>query len=74
MTWKDQVEKVLREISALFKQFDEQQKRIAAAYLITNLLVDSFDLSLAVGLLERIKHLMLTVPSKQDLDKYLYIS
>ena len=74
MAWKAEVEKISREISAMFKQFDEQQRRIAVAYLIANLLIDCFDLSLAVGLLERIKHLMLTVPSKRDLDQYLYIS
>jgi len=74
LAWKTQVEQISKEISKLFEQFDEQEKRIAAAYLISNLLIECFDLSLSVGLLERIKHLMLTVPSKKDLDKFLYIS
>ena len=73
--FKEEIEKQVDELQKYLKSLSSQKRKVALTFMIANLLIENYDLTKAVGLLERIKHMMLTTPVKKgNREQFFYIT
>jgi len=66
VAFKKEIEKRLRYLQEYIDTLDDNAKRLSVAYVIANLLSENFNDDSALGLIERIKQLLLTEFPEED--------
>jgi len=62
------------EMNKKLEELDSEKKKLAVVYVISNVLIEQYSIEESIGLLEFVKHLMLTVPADEIPQRTSYIS